>query len=201
MGYNNPHLRHLILTGISSYPQKMKGDSRGQEPKRTTSIGIANLEIIHGVCALYCVSPFSCILGIFRAFWREYDPIDSSACRTMCQARVSTSLISRLKEEHSSFYELRKKTAPNVGALLGRHIPCTLPGPPRSYRVIKGPIVATEPAPGELETSWCAFTHRNRTALDLLYTSLCTGKLNAIRKQKCFLCSPFYRGACRWAML
>ena len=27
------------------------------------------------------------------------------------------------------------------------------------------------------------------------------GKLNAIRKQKCFLCSPFYGRACRWAML
>ena len=25
-----------------------------------------------------------------------------------------------------------------------------------------------------------------------LYTSLCTGELNAIRKHKCFLCSPFY---------
>ena len=28
--------------------------------------------------------------------------------------------------------------------------------------------------------------------LYLLYTSLCTGELNAIRKHKCFLCSPFY---------
>ena len=27
------------------------------------------------------------------------------------------------------------------------------------------------------------------------------GELNAIRKQKCFLCSPFYGRACRWAML
>ena len=35
----------------------------------------------------------------------------------------------------------------------------------------------------------------------LLYTSLCTGELNAIRKHKCFLCSPFYGRACRWAML
>ena len=25
-----------------------------------------------------------------------------------------------------------------------------------------------------------------------LYTSFCTGELNAIRKHKCFLCSPFY---------
>ena len=34
-----------------------------------------------------------------------------------------------------------------------------------------------------------------------LYTSLCTGELNAIRKHKCFLCSPFYGRACRRAML
>ena len=34
--------------------------------------------------------------------------------------------------------------------------------------------------------------HPNRTTLHLLYTSLCTGELNAIRKHKCFLCSPFY---------
>ena len=27
------------------------------------------------------------------------------------------------------------------------------------------------------------------------------GELNAIRKQECFLCSPFYGRACRWAML
>ena len=27
------------------------------------------------------------------------------------------------------------------------------------------------------------------------------GELNAIRKQKCFLCSPFYGRACRWAMV
>ena len=27
------------------------------------------------------------------------------------------------------------------------------------------------------------------------------GELNAIRKQKCFLCSPFYGRACRWAVL
>ena len=31
--------------------------------------------------------------------------------------------------------------------------------------------------------------------------SLCTGVLNTIRKQKCFICSPFYGRACRWAML
>ena len=29
------------------------------------------------------------------------------------------------------------------------------------------------------------------TVLYPLCTSLCTGKLNAIQKQKCFLCSPF----------
>ena len=32
-------------------------------------------------------------------------------------------------------------------------------------------------------------------------TSLCTGELNAIRKHKGFLCSPFYGRACRWAIL
>ena len=41
----------------------------------------------------------------------------------------------------------------------------------------------------------------HRATLYLLYTSLCTGELNAIRKHKCFLCSPFYGRACRWAML
>ena len=46
-----------------------------------------------------------------------------------------------------------------------------------------------------------AFTHPSRTTLYLLYTSLCTGELNAIRKHECFLCSPFYGRACRWAML
>ena len=34
--------------------------------------------------------------------------------------------------------------------------------------------------------------HPNRATLYLLYTSLCTGELNAIRTQKCFLCSPVY---------
>ena len=34
--------------------------------------------------------------------------------------------------------------------------------------------------------------HPNRATLYLLYTSLCTGELNAIRKHKCFLCNPFY---------
>ena len=34
-----------------------------------------------------------------------------------------------------------------------------------------------------------------------LYTSLCTGKVNAIRKHKCLLCSPFYGRAFRWAIL
>ena len=42
-----------------------------------------------------------------------------------------------------------------------------------------------------METSWYTLTHPNRTTLYLLYTSLCTGELNAIRKHKCFLCSPF----------
>jgi len=37
--------------------------------------------------------------------------------------------------------------------------------------------------------------------INILYTSLCTGELNAIRKHKCFLSSPFYGRACRWAML
>ena len=43
--------------------------------------------------------------------------------------------------------------------------------------------------------------HPNRATLYNLYTSLCTGELNSIRKHKCFLCSPFYGRACRWAML
>ena len=43
-----------------------------------------------------------------------------------------------------------------------------------------------------METSWYTFTHPNRTTHYPLYTSLCTGELNAIRKHKCFLCSPFY---------
>jgi len=43
--------------------------------------------------------------------------------------------------------------------------------------------------------------HPNTTTLYPLYTSLCTGELDAIRKHKCFLCSPFYGRACRWAML
>ena len=34
--------------------------------------------------------------------------------------------------------------------------------------------------------------HLNRVTLHLLYTSLCTGELNAIRKYECLLCSPFY---------
>jgi len=48
---------------------------------------------------------------------------------------------------------------------------------------------------------WYTFTHPNRATLYLFYTSLCTGELNAIRKHKRFLCSPFYGRACRWAML
>jgi len=43
--------------------------------------------------------------------------------------------------------------------------------------------------------------HPNRATLYLLYTSLCTEELNVIRKHKCFLSSPFYGRACRWAML
>ena len=48
---------------------------------------------------------------------------------------------------------------------------------------------------------WGSLKHPKRATLYLLYTSLCTGELNAIRKHKCFLCSPFYPRACRWAML
>ena len=36
------------------------------------------------------------------------------------------------------------------------------------------------------------FSRPVRATLYLLYTSLCTEELNAIRKHKCFLCSPFY---------
>jgi len=43
--------------------------------------------------------------------------------------------------------------------------------------------------------------HPNRVTLYPFYTSLCTGELNASRKHKCFLCSPFYGRACRWAMV
>ncbi|KAJ1470866.1 hypothetical protein T484DRAFT_1640815, partial [Baffinella frigidus] len=46
-----------------------------------------------------------------------------------------------------------------------------------------------------------AIKHPKRATLYPLFTSLCTGELNAIRKQKCFLCSPFYGRACRWHML
>ena len=34
--------------------------------------------------------------------------------------------------------------------------------------------------------------HPNRATLYPFYTSLCTGKLNAVRKHICFLCNPFY---------
>ena len=51
---------------------------------------------------------------------------------------------------------------------------------------------ARRPAPGD---------HPNRTTLYLLYASLCTGKLDAIRKHECFLFRPFYERACRWALL
>ena len=49
--------------------------------------------------------------------------------------------------------------------------------------------------------TWVNLKHPNRTTLYLLYTSLCTGELDAIRKHECFLCSPFYGRVCRWAML
>ena len=39
---------------------------------------------------------------------------------------------------------------------------------------------------------WVKSKHPNRATLYLLYTSLCTGELNAIRKHNCFLCSAFY---------
>ena len=48
---------------------------------------------------------------------------------------------------------------------------------------------------------WINSKHPNRATLYLLYTSLCTGELNAIRKHKCFPCGPFHGKACRWAML
>ena len=38
---------------------------------------------------------------------------------------------------------------------------------------------------------WTEVTHPNRVTHYPLYTSLCTGELNATRKHKCFLCSPF----------
>ena len=43
--------------------------------------------------------------------------------------------------------------------------------------------------------------HPNRAALYLHNTSLRTAELDATRKHKCFLYSPFYGRACRWAML
>ena len=39
---------------------------------------------------------------------------------------------------------------------------------------------------------WVDSKYPNRATHYPLYTSLCTGKLNAIRKHKCFLCSRFY---------
>jgi hypothetical protein len=48
---------------------------------------------------------------------------------------------------------------------------------------------------------WVHSKHPNRATLYLFYKSLCTRELNAIRKHKCFLRSPFYGRACRWAML
>ena len=38
---------------------------------------------------------------------------------------------------------------------------------------------------------WRSLITPHRATLYLLYTSLCTGELNAIRKHNCFLCSPF----------
>ena len=42
-----------------------------------------------------------------------------------------------------------------------------------------------------------SFCISSTTPTEPLYTSLCTAKLNAIRKQKCFSCNPFYGRACR----
>ena len=39
---------------------------------------------------------------------------------------------------------------------------------------------------------WVNSKHPNGVTLYLLYTSLCTEELDAIRKHKGFLCSPFY---------
>ena len=39
---------------------------------------------------------------------------------------------------------------------------------------------------------WVNSKHPNRATLHLLYMSLCSGELNAIRKHNCFLCVPFY---------
>ena len=44
---------------------------------------------------------------------------------------------------------------------------------------------------------WIDSKHPNRATHYPFYTSLCTAELNATRKQKCFLCSPFYGRACR----
>ena len=41
----------------------------------------------------------------------------------------------------------------------------------------------------------------NRATHYFTYANLCPGELNAIRKQKCFICMPFYGSAYRWAML
>jgi hypothetical protein len=51
------------------------------------------------------------------------------------------------------------------------------------------------------EVLWINSNTPREPTLYPLFTSLCTGELNAIRKQKCFLCSPFYGRACRWHML
>ena len=56
----------------------------------------------------------------------------------------------------------------------------------------KGPKVKERVRSVSMGTSWYTFTHPNRAPLYLLYTSLCTGELNAIRKHKCFRCNLFY---------
>ena len=73
-----------------------------------------------------------------------------------------------------------------------------------------GTIQETSPQPNCGSIVWFTLLcHQTRgvansntpTEPHLLYTSLCTGELNAIRWQKCFICSPFHGRACRWAML
>ena len=53
------------------------------------------------------------------------------------------------------------------------------------------PGPCSRPMPRALRWSWggSSFFWARYPCMD---TSLCTGELNAIRKHKCFLCSPFY---------
>ena len=44
---------------------------------------------------------------------------------------------------------------------------------------------------------WFNSKDPNRATHYPLHTSLCSGQINAIRKQKCLICSSFYRRACR----